>query len=98
MRRWPDGVECPYCGSREYYTHTKRVLLGCANRDCRKQFSPTSGTIFDHRKIAPEKLVLALDSFAACDGPSDLMRAVHVQYKTAHSLWRRMLETDGRLA
>lgn len=96
--RWPEGVRCPFCGDSRYYTHEQRPIFGCANPACRKQFSPTTGTVFHHRKLEPERLALAFEVFGECAGPADLMRALGVQYKSAHSLWRRLLSTDGRLA
>jgi transposase-like protein len=96
--RWPNGVECPHCGSRRYYSHDRRAIFGCAEPSCRKQFSPTTGTDFHHRKLSPEKLALVFEAFRQCAGPSDLMRAVGVEYKTAHDLWQRLSTTGGRLA
>jgi transposase-like protein len=49
--RWPDGFECPQCGSQRYWA-TKRGLLMC--RDCEHQASATAGTIFQdsHKPLA----------------------------------------------
>jgi transposase-like protein/DNA-directed RNA polymerase subunit RPC12/RpoP len=46
--RWPDGFQCPRCGSNKAW-HTKRGLYHCGN--CGHQVSVTAGTIFqDTRK------------------------------------------------
>jgi transposase-like protein len=42
--RWPDGFECPVCGGRRYNLLTTRDLYQCTQ--CRRQTSPTAGTIF----------------------------------------------------
>ena len=41
--RWPDGFVCPCCGHREHCVLAGRGLYQC-NR-CKKQTSPTAGTI-----------------------------------------------------
>ena len=47
--RWPDGFVCPCCGHREHCVLAGRGLYQC-NR-CKKQTSPTAGTIF-HADLA----------------------------------------------
>jgi hypothetical protein len=42
--RWPDGFECPMCGGRTYSEVMTRGLFQCSA--CRRQTSPTAGTIF----------------------------------------------------
>ena len=47
--RWPDGFVCPCCGHREHCVLAGRGLYQC-NR-CKKQTSPTAGTIFHATKL-----------------------------------------------
>ena len=47
--RWPDGFGCPCCGHREHCVLAGRGLYQC-NR-CKKQTSPTAGTIFHATKL-----------------------------------------------
>ena len=42
--RWPHGFECPACGATRHCVVTTRRLYQCAK--CRRQTSPTAGTIF----------------------------------------------------
>ena len=42
--RWPKGFLCPACGGSDAW-RTKRGLFHCSS--CRKQTSPTAGTVFD---------------------------------------------------
>jgi transposase-like protein len=49
-RRWPNGFVCPKCSAADHYYIRKRELWQCANKDCRKQTSLTSGTIFHATK------------------------------------------------
>ena len=47
--RWPDGFVCPCCGHRGHCVLAGRGLYQC-NR-CKKQTSPTAGTIFHATKL-----------------------------------------------
>ena len=47
--RWPGGFVCPCCGHREHCVKAGRGLYQC-NR-CKKQTSPTAGTIFHATKL-----------------------------------------------
>ena len=47
--RWPDGFICPSCGHRGHCVRVGRGLYQC-NR-CKKQASPTAGTIFHSTKL-----------------------------------------------
>ena len=55
--RWPDGFVCPCCGHRGHCVLAGRGLYQC-NR-CKKQTSPTAGTIFHATKL-PLPLPLTL--------------------------------------
>jgi hypothetical protein len=58
--RWPatDGAPvCPGCGSLEHYV-TARRRFAC--RDCRKQYTATSGTILASRKMSFTDLLAAI--------------------------------------
>lgn len=95
--RWPDGVQCPRCGSGNPYRHRNRPIFGCSSPPCRKQFSVTTGTAYGYRKLPPERLLQAFRVFPRCRGPADLMRALNVEYRSAHTLWMRLKGTGGRL-
>ncbi len=65
--RWPDGVQCPECGSAEEpYRITRKTanknklqsLYKC--RSCVKQFSATVGTIFEDSHVPLNKWLAAL--------------------------------------
>src|SRR5438128_6032810 len=47
--RWPDGVECPRCGSKSISRITTRKQFDC--NSCRKRFSVLAGTIFQDSKL-----------------------------------------------
>ena len=43
--RWPDGFQCPKCGTRRHWVLGKRGVKECAG--CHHQSSVIAGTIFD---------------------------------------------------
>ena len=47
--RWPHGFQCPHCEHTQYCEIPNRNLFQCKN--CRKQTSVMSGTIFDSTKL-----------------------------------------------
>jgi len=61
--RWDDGAICPHCDSKEVTKLCgKSTRLGvhkCKNKDCRKQFTVTVGTIFEGSHIPLKKWLLA---------------------------------------
>ena len=93
--RWPetDGEPvCPHCGSLEAYT-TARKRFAC--RDCRKQYSVTSGTIFASRKMSYTDLLAAICIVMnAAKGISalQLSRDLDCQAKTAFVLAHKIRE------
>jgi transposase-like protein len=58
--RWPDGPICPHCGSKEHSFLTTRRIWKCKNKDCRKQFSVKTGSIFEDSPIPLDKWLMAI--------------------------------------
>jgi transposase-like protein len=56
--RWPNGPVCPACGYREQYYLKSRRCWKC--KDCQKQFSVKTGTIFEDSPIPLSKWLIAL--------------------------------------
>jgi transposase-like protein len=56
--KWPNGVTCPRCDSRETYFLSTRRLWKC--RGCKKQFSAKVGTIFEDSPIPLDKWMSAV--------------------------------------
>ena len=52
-RRWPDGVECPTCGSKDVRFISTRRMWECKSQHARKQFSVKIGTIFEDSLRSP---------------------------------------------
>jgi transposase-like protein len=86
---------CPRCGSLEHYDIPTRRKFKCAAKECRHQFSVTSGTIFASRKMSFTDLLGAICIFVnAVKGISacQLSRDLDCQYKTAFVLAHKLRE------
>jgi transposase-like protein len=94
--RWPetDGKPvCPKCGSLDAYDIKSRRKHEC--RECRHQFSATSGTILASRKMAYVDLVAAIVIIInGAKGVSalQLARDLKCQHKTAFVLAHKLRE------
>jgi hypothetical protein len=87
---------CPECGSLSVYTYACRPLWRC--KDCGKQFSLTSGTLFHSRKLPVRSYLLAIAIFAnGAKGHAalHLSRDLDCQYKTAFVLAHKLREAMG---
>jgi transposase-like protein len=105
--RWPSGVCCVHCGvlNVSKITRTtgknKRVrIYQCLEKECGKQFSATSGTIFNDTHLPLTKWFLAIAMICeAKKGMSalQLQRHLGVNYRTAWHLCHRIREAmqDG---
>ncbi len=98
--RWPDGVVCPHCGSKEAHKLTPKGETKTGVRPgvyfcgaCRKQFTVTMGTIFEgsHVKIANWLMAMYL-MCSSKKGMSahQLHRTLGVTYKTAWFMAHRI--------
>ena len=56
--RWPDGPECPRCGSPAYSFLSTRRTWKC--KDCNKQYSVKLGTIFEDSPLGLDKWLTAM--------------------------------------
>lgn len=102
--RWPNGANCPHCGSVNVLRMTgKAHRVGAWNcRDCRKQFSVTVGTVFERSHLPLHKWVLATHLLTASKkgiSAHQLSRMLGTTYKTAwfmaHRIREAMTETNS---
>jgi transposase-like protein len=99
--RWPKGVVCPRCGSKEIGKLVeKRRVWNC--KGCKKQFSAKVGTIFEDSPLSLTKwlpatwlIVNAKNGISSCE----LHRALGVTQKTAWFMLHRirLAMQDGSL-
>jgi transposase-like protein len=90
--RWPEtnGTPvCPRCGCREHYNHKTRKLFQC--KACKRQYSATSGTMFQSRKLSYFALMAALADVRENNRSSaDMAADMGVQPRTAWYLKKRI--------
>lgn len=101
-RRWPSGVECPRCGSKNVTFMASRRVWQCKARHERAQFSIKVGTIFEDSPLGLDKWLPACWLIANCkNGVSswEIHRALGVTQKTAwfmlHRVRLAMQGSDG---
>jgi len=92
-KRWPDGVVCPTCGSKEVRFISTRRMWECKTQHARKQFSVKVGTIFEDSPISLSKWLTAVWMIANCkNGISsyEVGRAIGVTQKSAWFMMHRI--------
>jgi transposase-like protein len=102
--RWPDGVTCPTCGSKEvtYLENDRRWK--CRTEHKRQKFSAKVGTVMEDSPIGLDKWLPTMWLIASCkNGISsyEVARGLKVTQKTAwfmlHRIRLAMQESGGML-
>jgi transposase-like protein/ribosomal protein S27AE len=84
--RWPNGVECPRCGSKKVLLQEKYNRWQCGSKHALRQFTTKTGTIFEDSPLGLDKWMLAMWQVVNCkNGVSsyEIHRAIGVTQKTA---------------
>lgn len=92
-KRWPNGVVCPTCGSRDVRYLANQRRWECKAKHAKKQFSIKVGTIFEDSPIGLDKWLCAVWMITACkNGISswELHRALGVTQKSAWFMLHRV--------
>jgi len=95
MRRWPNGVTCPYCGRTDPTFLKVQRKWQCKSGHARRQFSVQQGTIFADSRLGLEMWFPAVWLVAnAMRGVSSyqLARSLGVTQKTAWFMLYRIRE------
>jgi transposase-like protein len=93
--RWPNGPDCPKCGSKSNRQHWLKTQKRWQCRDCGKQFSVKVGSIFEDSPIGLDKWLTAMWLLANCkNGISsyELARDIGVTQKSAWFILHRLRE------
>jgi transposase-like protein len=92
-RRYPDGVFCPRCGSKEVRYISTRHIWECKAKHAKKQFSIKVNTVFEESPIGLDKWLVAIWMIANCkNGVSsyEIHRALGVTQKSAWFMLHRI--------
>jgi transposase-like protein len=85
-RRWPNGVECPRCGSKNVTFLEKYNRWQCGARHASRQFTAKVGTIFEDSPLGLDKWLMAMWQVVNCkNGVSsyEVHRAIGITQKSA---------------
>lgn len=85
-RRWPNGVECPKCGSKNVLFMEKYNRWHCREKHAAPQFTLKTGTIFEDSPLGLDKWLTAMWMIVNCrNGVSswEIHRALKITQKSA---------------
>jgi transposase-like protein len=100
--RWTNGPVCSHCGTLNHAYKTKKPgWYRCAEKECRKDFTVTTGTVMERTHIELNKWLMAfylMSSSKKGVSSHQLHRALNLDYKSAwfmaHRIREAMKETD----
>src|SRR5262249_25302989 len=84
--RWPNGVTCPICDSKDVRFIATRRVWECKSKHPKRQFSAKVGTIFEDSPIGLDKWFTTVWMIANCkNGVSsyEIHRALGITQKSA---------------
>lgn len=93
VRRWPNGVVCPTCGSNKVKFNEKRRIWQCSSHHPKRQFSVKVGTIYEDSPIGLDKWMVATWMLTNCkNGISsyEIARDLKVTQKSAWFMLHRI--------
>jgi transposase-like protein len=94
--RWSEGPICSHCGTIGHAYKTKKPgWYRCAEKECRKDFTVTTGTVMERSHIPLNKWLMAfylLNASKKGMSAHQLHRALNLDYKTAWFMCHRIRE------
>ena len=94
--RWPEGPICSHCGTiGRAYALKKPGWYRCAEKECRKDFTVTTGTVMERSHIPLNKWLMAfylLNASKKGMSAHQLHRALNLDYKSAWFMCHRIRE------
>ncbi len=95
-QRWPDGPICSHCGTINHAYKTKKPgWYRCAEKECRKDFTVTTGTVMERSHILLHKWLAAFYMMSSSKkgvSAHQLHRALGLDYKSAWFMCHRIRE------
>jgi transposase-like protein len=94
--RWSEGPICSHCGTVNHaYKIKKSGWYRCAEKDCRKDFTVTTGTVMERSHIDLTKWLMAfylMSSSKKGVSAHQVHRALNLDYKSAWFMCHRIRE------
>lgn len=93
VRRWPDGVTCPTCGSKRVSFLANQMKWQCTSRHPKRQFTLKTGTVYEDSPLGLDKWLMVTWMVTNCkNGVSswEISRAIDVTQKTAWFMLHRV--------
>jgi len=94
--RWPEGTVCSHCGTLGHSYKTKKPgWYRCAEKECRKDFTVTTGTVMERSHIPLNKWLMGFYLMSASKkgiSAHQLHRALDLEYKSAWFMCHRIRE------
>src|SRR5579864_3803617 len=93
IRRWPNGVVCPICGSDKVKFNSARRVWQCSSHHAKRQFSVKVGTIMEDSAIGLDKWLTAMWLVTNCkNGISsyEVARELKITQKSAWFMLHRI--------
>jgi transposase-like protein len=98
--RWPNGPICPHCGSTKHYATKKKIgRYRCGDKECRKDFTVTTGTVMERSHVKLTEWAAAFHLAASSKkgfSAHQLHRSLSCQYNTAWFMFHRIREAMKR--
>ncbi len=91
--RWPNGAICAHCGGTKVSYLSTRRIWKCMAKDCHKQFSVKTGSVFEDSPLPLDKWLTAVWLVVNCkNGVSsyEIMRDLKVTQKSAWFMLHRI--------
>ena len=88
--RWPTGVGCPACQSRQIWAMREQGIVRYRCKGCRRHFSLRTGTFFESSRLPLTKWVLAIGLFRIGISARSLARELNVAVRVAWALLHRL--------
>jgi transposase-like protein len=94
---WPEGPTCAHCGVVNHaYPTKRRGVYRCAEKECRKDFTVTMGTVMERSHIALHKWLQGFHLLASSKkgiSAHQLHRTLDITYRAAWFMAHRIRET-----
>lgn len=97
--RWPEGPNCPHCGSLKHYATKKPGRYRCGEKECRKDYTVMTKSVMERSHAPLTAWAVAFHLYASSKKgftATQLERILGVQYNTAWFIHHRVMEAMRR--